>query len=196
MEKSFELIEPGEGEFYEKGSKFIGLAKIIESEAKAKALIAEQKALHPKANHLCYAYRLRIDKAVVENLSDDGEPTHSAGQPILKQIRSARLENCLIIVVRYFGGVKLGVGGLIKAYRQGAVMALGETKKALVIPHTVLSFSVPYSVWGEVLAILDKEQLRFEAKHSSEGAIIRIKVEKRNADHTVGLFKALKIEAN
>ena len=194
MEEAFELINTGEAEFQEKGSKFIGLSRIITSEDQAKQMIQEQKELHPKANHVCYAYRLRVDNTLIENLSDDGEPTHSAGQPILKQIRSAHLENCLVMVIRYFGGVKLGVGGLIKAYRQGAALALKASEKRMIIPTLNISYAVPYSIWGDVLAILDKEQVDFEANHSNEGAVLKINVEVAKAKHTRSLFDALNLE--
>ena len=196
MEEVFELIKSGEADFQEKGSKFIGLARIISSEAKAKSMINEQRELHPKANHVCYAYRIREENTLIENLSDDGEPTHSAGQPILKQIRSAQLENCLVMVVRYFGGVKLGVGGLIKAYRQAAAMAIEKTEKKVIIPTLTISYEVPYEVWGDVLAILDKEQLSFEAEHSSKGAVVKIKIEEAKADQTKSLFDALNLKEN
>jgi len=193
MSPVYQIIKSAEAEFQEKGSKFIGLAVRIESEAHAKELLSEQNAIHSKANHVCYAYRLKAENHVIENLSDDGEPSHSAGQPILKQIRSANLENCLVMVVRYFGGVKLGVGGLIKAYRQGAALALEGAEKQEVIPRTTISYSVPYEIWGEVLAILDKEQLNFEADHSAKGAVIQITVEEEKVDQTRSLFDALQL---
>lgn len=196
MSAVFELIKAGDAEFQEKGSKFIGLAKAINSETEAKILINEQRALHPKANHVCYAYRLREQHTLIENLSDDGEPTHSAGQPILKQIRSAQLENCVVMVVRYFGGVKLGVGGLIKAYRQGAVMAIEASSKRLIIPTLTLAYEVPYELWGDVLAILDKEQLPFEADHSSQGAKVYLKIEEKKVAEVRNLFDALNLKEN
>jgi uncharacterized YigZ family protein len=194
MSEVFELIRSGEAEFQERGSKFIGMAKAISAEAEAKKLIDEQRELHPKANHVCYAYRLREQNTLIENLSDDGEPTHSAGQPILKQIRSAQLENCLVMVVRYFGGVKLGVGGLIKAYRQGAAMAIEASTKRLIIPTLTLTYEVPYELWGDVLAILDKEQLSFEADHSSKGAKVYLEIKEERAPEIRSLFDALSLK--
>src|SRR3989338_10257684 len=108
-----------EGVYKEKGSKFIGLAQACYSEEEAKDLLAQWKNEHHQARHLCYAYRFGVHKDVWR-ANDDGEPSNSAGPPILGQIDAFDLSNVLIGVVRYFGGTKLGVGGLIAAYRAAA----------------------------------------------------------------------------
>ena len=112
-----------EGVYKEKGSKFIGLAQACYSEEEAKDLLAQWKNEHHQARHLCYAYRFGVHKDVWR-ANDDGEPSNSAGPPILGQIDAFDLSNVLIGVVRYFGGTKLGVGGLIAAYRAAAKEAL------------------------------------------------------------------------
>jgi len=118
-----EVVGVSEGLFKDKGSKFIAYAFHIKDEKEVKAKLAEIKKKEYAARHHCYAYILNPDKSVQRD-SDDGEPSNTAGKPILGQILSKDLTNTLIIVVRYFGGVKLGVGGLINAYRSAAADAL------------------------------------------------------------------------
>jgi uncharacterized YigZ family protein len=118
-----EVVGVSEGLFKDKGSKFIAYAFHVKNEEEAKAKMAEIKKKEYAARHHCYAYILNPDKSIQRD-SDDGEPSNTAGKPILGQLLSNDLTNTLIIVVRYFGGVKLGVGGLINAYRNAAADAL------------------------------------------------------------------------
>jgi uncharacterized YigZ family protein len=116
---------PSEGTYKEKGSKFLGFAFPVESEEEVKQKVNELKKKYFDARHHCYAYVLGADKTRFRAV-DDGEPNHSAGDPILGQVRSKELTNVLVVVVRYFGGVKLGVGGLISAYKTTAEDALNN----------------------------------------------------------------------
>ena len=135
MEFSFDTIKsPVENILLkEKGSKFIGFVFPVANEKEIKAALAKVKDEHPKATHHCYAFRLGING---ENYraNDDGEPNNSAGMPIYGQIQSFEVTNVLDVVVRYFGGVKLGVGGLITAYKTTAQMAL---ENAEIIEKTI-----------------------------------------------------------
>lgn len=113
--------------YKDKVSKFIGFAYTIKNENEIKEKLVELKNLHPKATHHCYAYRLGFDKNNFR-ANDDGEPNGTAGKPILGQIDSNHLTNCLIIVIRYFGGTKLGVSGLIDAYKECAKLTISSTQ--------------------------------------------------------------------
>ena len=113
--------------FKEKGSKFFGYAFPVESEEEVKELLVGIKKQHHSARHWCYAWKLGVEN-VRFRVNDDGEPSNSAGQPIYGQILSFDLTNVLIIVVRYFGGVKLGVGGLVKAYKTSAQITLESSE--------------------------------------------------------------------
>src|SRR3954468_18127958 len=117
------LQAPVGGTYKEKGSKFLAFAYPVENEQDVKEKIELLKKTHFDARHHCFAYVLGPDKTKYRAF-DDGEPNHSAGDPILGQIRSRNLTNVLVVVIRYFGGVKLGVGGLISAYRTAAEEAL------------------------------------------------------------------------
>lgn len=117
------LAELSTGIYKEKGSKFIGYAVACYTEEEAKKYLEQWRKEHYQSRHLCYAYRFGVDQLVFR-ANDDGEPNNSAGAPILGQIQSFDLSNVLIGVVRYFGGTKLGVGGLIHAYRFAAKDAI------------------------------------------------------------------------
>ena len=122
------IIAPSEETlFKDRNSKFFNYAFPITNEADVKTHIDALKKQHSNAGHWCYAYQLGTDK-ITYRANDDGEPSNSAGMPIYGQIQSYDVTNLLIVVVRYFGGTKLGVGGLINAYRTGAQMALDASK--------------------------------------------------------------------
>jgi uncharacterized YigZ family protein len=124
-----------EGFYKEKGSKFHSFAFIVNNESEIKKYLAELKKLYYDARHHCYAYVLG-NHGDQYRANDDGEPGHSAGDPILGQIRSNNLTNTLIVVVRYFGGTKLGVSGLINAYKTAAADALANNS---VVEHLILT---------------------------------------------------------
>jgi uncharacterized YigZ family protein len=131
----FNTIEqPGMTEFKDRGSKFIAYTFPINTVSEFKERLADIKKEHPKATHHCFAYRIGLDGTQFR-VSDDGEPSGSAGRPILGQIDSKQVTNVLVIVVRYFGGTLLGVPGLINAYKTAASLALQVTT---IIPKPVL----------------------------------------------------------
>ncbi len=154
------LKEPSLGEYREKGSKFFAYAEAVYNEEQMKDFLFRVKKEHPKARHHCYAYRLGIDKTVHYRANDDGEPSGSAGLPILGQIDSKELSNIMVIVVRYFGGTKLGVPGLINAYKTSTRDAFNQ---AIIIEKKIKHFYTlvyPYEQMNKVMKILKKEQTK------------------------------------
>lgn len=147
-----------EGYFKEKGSKFYSYAFPVFSEEDVKERMSELKKKFFDAGHHCYAFRIGADHNFYR-FSDDGEPSSTAGKPIYGQIQSKELTNILIVVIRYFGGTKLGVGGLISAYRQGAVEALESANilKKHVAKHYSISFN--YELMNDVMRILKDEKI-------------------------------------
>lgn len=147
------LASPAIAEFKDRGSRFLAFAYPVAEVQQVKARVAELKKQHPKANHHCVAYRLGHD-GTQYRASDDGEPSGSAGRPMLGQIDSAGFTNVLVVVVRYFGGTLLGVPGLINAYKTVTEMALnaGETIECHIEKDVELSFD--YATMGEVLYLL------------------------------------------
>jgi uncharacterized YigZ family protein len=150
----FTTIEKsGNAEFRDRGSKFIALAFPVSSIAEFKEKLADVKKEHPKATHHCFAYRIGID-GMIFRVSDDGEPSGSAGRPILGQIDSKKVTNVLVIVVRYFGGTLLGVPGLITAYKTAASLALQVTplvQKPILVNYQ-LQFD--YTQMNDIMRIL------------------------------------------
>ena len=118
----------------EKKSKFIGFAYPVDNMEDIKSIMTKLKKSHPTANHHCYAYEIGLNSNRKHRYSDDGEPNNSAGLPIYRQIQSLELTNTLVVVVRYFGGVKLGVPGLIRSYKTAAADSIS---KAIIITKTI-----------------------------------------------------------
>ena len=144
--------------FKEKGSKFIGYAYPIENENQVKPLIEQLKKEHHQARHVCYAYQIGV-KNISYRASDDGEPNNTAGIPILGQIKSFELTNVLIAVVRYFGGTKLGVGGLIKAYKTTAKETL---EQAVIIQKEILQtlyIEFEYPNMNKIMRVIHENHL-------------------------------------
>ena len=129
----FTIEGEGEGFYKEKGSKFIAYAYQVNSEEEIKQRLEALRKQYYDARHHCYAFQLGLEQPVIR-ANDDGEPNHSAGDPILGQIRSFGLTNVLVVVVRYFGGTKLGVGGLITAYKTAAFEALNGLDQKEIVP--------------------------------------------------------------
>ena len=152
--------EQSEGIYKEKGSKFIAYAVACYTEEEAKEYLAKWRKEHYQSRHVCWAYRFGLDKSQFR-ANDDGEPSNSAGVPILGQIQSFDLSNVLIGVVRYFGGVKLGVGGLVHAYRETAKEALlnAEIVEIEVFHHIQLKFG--YDVMPDVMSLLKKHEFKY-----------------------------------
>lgn len=160
MITSFHTIKNAStGEYKEKGSKFIACAFPITSEDDVKARLAEVKKKYFDARHHCYAYVLGTDKSKFRAY-DDGEPNHSAGDPILGQIRSKNLTNVLIIVVRYFGGTKLGVGGLITAYKTAAEEALNHAIIVEELVRITVVFEFSYAVTPTIMKLVKDFELK------------------------------------
>jgi uncharacterized YigZ family protein len=143
----------GKGIYKEKGSKFFAFAYPVSSEPEIKERIASLKSEYFDARHHCFAWILGPEKKQFRAF-DDGEPNHSAGDPILGQIRSRNLTNVLVVVVRYFGGTKLGVGGLIAAYKSAAEDALNNSPIVELEVTERITLSYDYSITAEVMKIV------------------------------------------
>lgn len=147
------LADDSEGLFKEKGSKFLSFAFPVRNEEDIKERLEYLRKKFYDARHHCYAYVLGKDKETFR-ANDDGEPNHSAGDPILGQIRSKQLTNVLIVVVRYFGGIKLGVGGLIAAYRNAAAEAISNNKIVEAIVKKTIKLQLDYLSMNDVMKII------------------------------------------
>lgn len=191
---SYSTIQlPTEGEYKEKGSKFLAFAFPVKSESAVKESLALLRKKYFDARHHCYAYVLGADKLKFR-ANDDGEPNHSAGDPILGQIRSKNLTNVLIVVVRYFGGIKLGVGGLITAYKAAAEDAL--RKAEIIVEDVTTNFSIEYDYAStpEVMRLIKDFDLHIDEQSFSERCTLNVKVllkHKSDFLERIDLLKAL-----
>ncbi len=143
----------GEGFYSEKRSKFLAFAHHVETIDEIKDILASYRKKYYDARHVCYAYMLGADKADFR-ANDDGEPSSTAGKPILGQINSYALTNVLVIVVRYYGGVNLGTGGLIVAYRTAAADALDHATIETRLVEEVITYSFPYPMMNAVMRVI------------------------------------------
>lgn len=165
-----------EGQYKEKGSKFIGIAIKCEDEEEAKSLLAEWKNDHHQARHLCWAYRFGIKKDLYR-ANDDGEPSNSAGAPILGQIQSYDLTNVLIGVVRYYGGTKLGVGGLINAYRTAAKEAIENGKIIEEIVKDRFELFFDYQDMALIMDVVKESAAKIQKQVFENDCYLKIAIE-------------------
>lgn len=165
------ILKDAEGTFKDRGSKFIGYAFQVSDEDQVKEKINLLKKLHPSSRHVCYAYR--IDPLNEKwRANDDGEPSSSAGKPILNQMKSVGVQNCLVAVVRYFGGTLLGVPGLIHAYREAAALALEEAgiqNKLITVRVEVLC---PYAESGELMKMIKQLHVDYRPGSSADSFML------------------------
>lgn len=179
VEDSFLTISaPAEALFKDRGSRFLGYAYPVRSDTEARNLWLQLKELHPKAVHWCYAYRLGTDRNRYR-ASDDGEPSGSAGRPILNVLYSRGLTNVLVVVVRYFGGTLLGVPGLINAYKTATELALDEATVIQGYVTTTYRVSFPYEAMNSVMKVV--KEMNLEIQNPVYEMDCRLDVEVRKA---------------
>lgn len=159
----------------EKGSKFIGFAFPAEHEENVKSSLEKIRQEHPKATHHCYAFRLGM-KGEHYRANDDGEPSGSAGLPIYNQLLAHDITNVLVIVVRYYGGTKLGVSGLVKAYKESAKATLEEAEIISREPETDLEIIFSFNQQNHIFTLLNKFDGRIQDFLSDENCVITAKI--------------------
>ena len=176
--------------FKEKNSKFIGYAYPISSENEVKTHIENLKKEHFSARHWCYAYQIGTE-TVKFRANDDGEPSNSAGMPIYGQIQSFEITNVLIVVVRYFGGIKLGVGGLISAYKTTAQLTLEEANiiEKTIDKHFKITFD--YKNMNKVMRIIKEKNIDIVNQKMELNCEIEIATRKKNAKQIFDIFSTL-----
>ena len=154
----YTIAKEGSGVFKEKMSKFLSFAVTVTSADEAKGIVKRFQNEYHDSRHVCWAYMIGPDRQEWQ-LNDNGEPSGTAGKPILGQINSFGLTNVLVVVVRYFGGIKLGTPGLIAAYREAARLALEDAGKMEVHKMETVSISFPYVSSNEVMKIVKSEEV-------------------------------------
>lgn len=179
-----------EGYYTEKRSRFFAFAHHVESEDDVKALVADYRRRYHDARHHCYAFMLGPEKKLFRG-NDDGEPSGSAGKPILGQIVSSGLTDVCVVVVRYYGGVNLGTGGLHTAYKTAAAEALGKAETETKVQQKQLSFTFPYPSTGAVMRVVKEMNLKVLNQDYGDNCHLRLSVPLSKADEVTGRINGI-----
>lgn len=181
------ISTPGEAIYKEKGSKFLSFAFHIDDEDEADAIRKDFKKKYYDATHVVYAFRIGAEGQQFR-AADDGEPSGSSGLPVLNTIKSRNITNVIVLVVRYFGGTKLGIPGLIDAYSQAAGMALDAAATEERLVTEIINVSVPYSQMNYVMRIVKENDLQIAEMGGSTDCEIKILVRKNLKDNILELL--------
>ncbi|MFD1631911.1 IMPACT family protein [Pseudopedobacter beijingensis] len=191
FEDTYKTIQRNsEGIFRDKGSKFIAYAYPFTDENTLKDIITEVKKEHPKARHHCYAWRLTTDRSVFR-INDDGEPSGTAGRPILNTLLSHDVTNILVVVVRYFGGTLLGVPGLINAYKTATEEALTHAEIIEKTVNDIYRLSFDYLQMNDVMKVIKEEELIPENQLFDLQCSLDISVRKSELDKVIGKIEKI-----
>ncbi|MGB1204854.1 MAG: IMPACT family protein [Chitinophagales bacterium] len=180
-------------EYREKGSKFLGYAQAVIDLEEAKFFVDEIKEMHPKATHHCYAYRLGFEKDKNYRANDDGEPSGTAGRPILGQIDSHGLTNVMVIVVRYYGGTKLGVPGLIRSYKTTAKEALANAEIVEHILKNKYLLRFEYPLMNEVMRKVKRNKVKILNQGYTDKCEMNISMAKQGSEAIISDLQKLRM---
>lgn len=183
----YTISAPGEAIYKEKMSKFIAFAIPVLTVAEAKSTISSYANKYHDARHVCWAYMIGPGRDEALS-SDNGEPSGTAGKPILGQINSHNVTNIVVIVVRYFGGIKLGTSGLISAYREAARMAIEATEIIECHDQTVISFTFPYLAIEPVMRLIKSRELKIIEQEFDNSCSMTISL---RSDHAAGFLSRI-----
>jgi len=178
------------GIYKDKGSKFIAISKYVASEEEFKLFLEEIKKEYYDARHHCYAWRLGLEENRYRS-NDDGEPSGSAGKPMLNQILSLELYNTAVIVVRYFGGTKLGVSGLISAYKTSSREALEQSIIVKRFIYMAFELRFKYPRLNDVMRIIKEENISITEQKFEIECLLRVKIKKNDTDRVVTRLSTL-----
>lgn len=172
----------GEGYYTEKRSKFLAFAHHVTSVDEVKDILAVYRKKYYDARHVCYAYMLGAERTDFR-ANDDGEPSSTAGKPILGQINSNELSDILIVVVRYYGGVNLGTSGLIVAYREAAADAIAHSEIISKQVEEIITYTFSYPMMNDVMRIVKDMSPRIVSQTYDNTCEIRLAIRKSEAEH-------------
>lgn len=183
----------GEGTYSEKRSKFLAFSHHVETLDEVKEIVASYRKKYYDARHVCYAYMLGAERTEFR-ANDDGEPSSTAGKPILGQINSNDLTDILIIVVRYYGGVNLGTGGLIVAYKAAAAFAIEDSVQETRQVEELVKYDFPYVMMNDVMRVVKEMQPRIVSQEYDNTCSITLSIRKSEAETLRGRLKKLSFE--
>jgi uncharacterized YigZ family protein len=174
------IIAPTEGIYKEKGSKFLSFAIPVSSADEVKEIVKNYRKEYYDSRHVCYAYMLGADRKEFR-ANDDGEPSGTAGRPILGQINSRELTNILVIVVRYFGGILLGTGGLVVAYKEATTDALNQAEVSEKTVDESISIIFDYVLMNEVMRIIKDTNAQISSQSFENQCAMQLSIRKQDA---------------
>lgn len=182
MQDEYKTIgKEGSGSYTEKRSKFLAFAHHVDTEDGVKRIVATYRKKYYDARHVCYAYMLGAERTAFR-ANDDGEPSSTAGKPILGQINSHELTDILIVVVRYYGGVNLGTGGLIVAYKTAAAEAIANSAIVTRQVEEMITYNFPYPLMNDVMRIVKEMQPRILSQSYDNTCQIKLSIRKSEAE--------------
>ncbi len=187
------LKTEGEGYYTDKRSKFLAFAHHVSSVEEIKDILAGYRKKYFDARHVCYAYMLGPERLEFR-ANDDGEPSSTAGKPILGQINSNELTDILIVVVRYYGGVNLGTSGLIVAYREAAADAIAHSEIETRQVEEIITYNFPYPMMNDVMRIVKEMQPRIVSQTYDNTCEIRLSIRKSEAEQLRNRLQKLSFE--
>ena len=187
------LKTEGEGYYTDKRSKFLAFAHHVSSVEEIKDILAGYRKKYFDARHVCYAYMLGPERLEFR-ANDDGEPSSTAGKPILGQINSNELTDILIVVVRYYGGVNLGTSGLIVAYREAAADAIAHSEIETHQVEEIITYNFPYPMMNDVMRIVKEMQPRIVSQTYDNTCEIRLSIRKSEAEQLRNRLQKLSFE--
>ena len=196
MEDQYHTISEnsvGEGYYTEKRSKFLAFAHHVETVEDVKSIVSAYRKQYYDARHCCYAYMLGPEQKAFR-ANDDGEPSSTAGKPILGQINSAGLTDILIVVVRYYGGVNLGTGGLIVAYRKAAADAIANATIEVRQVEETIKYDFTYPMMNDVMRIVKEMQPQVVDQQFDNACSITLRIRKREAEQLRSRLNKLSFE--
>ncbi len=185
MDTYYHIARPGEGQYREKMSRFLAFAVPVADAADARDRIKEYQNAYHDAQHICWAYMLGPEMSDWQ-LNDNGEPSGTAGKPILGQIRSHGVTDVLVVVVRYFGGIKLGTSGLISAYREAASLALDDAGSKEMHRMTDVTVEVPYISLDGVMRIIKESETEIVEQKFDLLCRLRLRMRADNSSLLIG----------
>lgn len=183
----------GEGTYSEKRSKFLAFSHHVETEEQVKDIVAQYRKKYYDARHVCYAYMLGAERQVFR-ANDDGEPSSTAGKPILGQINSNELTDILIVVVRYYGGVNLGTGGLIVAYKTAAAEAIAASEIEIRQVEELVTYNFPYVMMNDVMRVVKEMKPRIVNQVYDNTYEITLSIRKSEAEQLKNRLDKLSFE--
>ena len=183
----------GEGTYSEKRSKFLAFSHHVETEEQVKDIVAQYRKKYYDARHVCYAYMLGAERQVFR-ANDDGEPSSTAGKPILGQINSNELTDILIVVVRYYGGVNLGTGGLIVAYKTAAAEAIAASEIEIRQVEELVTYNFPYVMMNDVMRVVKEMKPRIVNQVYDNTCEITLSILKSEAEQLKNRLDKLSFE--